>query len=167
MQGFAHLLHATEVAVVAVAVFTDGDVEFDLVVGIIPLHLAQIPLDPAPSHHHPAESVAARIVRGDDAHAHGALFPDAVGADDLLDLVDAGAELGGPHEDVVEEAVGEVEGDAAGADVGGVEAGAGDALVELHELFALLEAPKEGREGADVHGVGEDSHQVWVACQYY
>jgi len=56
--------------------------------------------------------------------------------------------------------VGQVKRDAPRADVRSVHAGARHALVEFHELFALLEAPQERREGADVHGVREDGHEV-------
>jgi len=41
-----------------------------------------------------------------------------------------------------------------------VETGARNALVELHKLLALLETPKERREGADVHGVRQNRHKV-------
>ena len=37
----------------------------------------------------------------------------------------------------------------------GVEAGARDAFTELHEPSALLEILEKGREGRDVHWMGE------------
>jgi hypothetical protein len=164
-ERLAHLLHAAQVAVIAVTVFADGDVEFDLVpsanistrerephfiILVIPLHLAQVPRNPAPAHHHAAEAIAARVIGADDAYADGALLPDAVPADNLLDLIDPARELRRPLEDVVQQAMGEVERDAPGAHVRRVEARAADALVKLHELLALLEAPQERRERADV-----------------
>ena len=61
----------------------------------------------------------------------GAAFPDTVICEEFFGFVNAVAELGGPLVDVVEEAEGNVGMDAAGADVGGVEAGAGDTLVKF------------------------------------
>lgn len=46
------------------------------------------------------------------------------------------------------------------ADVCGMETRAGDSLVELHQLLSLFETVKEGSECTDIHGVGEDSHDV-------
>ena len=60
-----------------------------------------------------------------------ATFPDAIVGEQLFGFVDAVAELGGPLVYVVKEAEGKVGVDAAGADVGGVEAGAGDTLVKF------------------------------------
>ena len=62
--------------------------------------------------------------------------------------------------DVIAEAEGEVGVDASGADVGGVHPRARDALVELHQLLALLEPPEHRRERADVHRVARDGEQV-------
>ena len=92
---------------------------------------------------------------------------DAVAGQELLVLVDAGAEGGRPFEDVLEQAVRQVEGDAARSDVGGVHPRSRDALIavrvviddltrakqaraQLHELLPLFEAEQEGRESADV-----------------
>lgn len=37
---------------------------------------------------------------------------------------------------------------------------AGGALVEYHELLALLEAPERWGQGSDVHGLGGDVQQM-------
>ena len=147
----------------------DGDVELDLVVGVVGLGLANVPGDARAAEHDAGERVVERVGRVDDADAFGAPDPDPVVGEELLGLVDAVAELGRPLVDVVEKAEGEVLRHAAGTDVRGVESGAGDALVEFllgrvhafgsgstyHEFFSLLEAPQEGRKGADVHCVTE------------
>lgn len=159
-QALAHLLHAAQIAVVAIAVGAHGNVELDLGVLVVWLRLAKVPRDAAPPQHHAAEAVVERLLGGDEANADGALLPDAVARNDLLDLVDAAPKLRRPHEDVIEQPVREVEGDAARAHVCGMQPRARDALVELHELFALLEAPEEGREPAHVHDVRQNGHEI-------
>ena len=42
---------------------------------------------------------------------------------------------------------------AAYAEIGGMQAAAGGALVEAHELFTLFKAPERRRERADIHGL--------------
>ena len=49
---------------------------------------------------------------------------------------------------------------AAGAEIGRVHAAAGGALVEDHQLLALLEAPQRRRQRAHVEGVGGDVEEM-------
>ena len=56
--------------------------------------------------------------------------------------------------------MGEIKRYAAGANICRMKTSAGYTLVELHELLAFLETPKEGREGTDIHGVRKNGHQV-------
>ncbi len=130
-QALAELLHPAQVAIIAVAVDADGDIELHLAVGVVRGALAYVPGHAGAAQHDAREAVVERVGGGDDADALGAPDPDPVVGEELLGLVDAVAELGGPLVDVVEEAEGDVGVHAAGADVGGVEAGAGDALVEF------------------------------------
>lgn len=130
-QRLAKLLHAAEVAVVAVAVHADGDVEVDLVVGVVGLALAHVPRHAGAAQHDAREGVVEGVGGGDDADALRAALPDAVVREEFFGFVDAVAELRRPLVDVVEEAEREVLRDAAGSDVGGVQAGAGDAFVEF------------------------------------
>ena len=124
--------------------------------------LAHVPGNPGAPEHDAGEGVVESVGGGDDADVLGAAFPDAVVGEEFFGFVDAVAELRGPLVDVVEEAEGKVGVDTAGADVGGVQAGAGDALVEFlrfllawcsvedgaesenliyHELFSFFETP--------------------------
>ncbi len=54
--GLAHLLDAHQVAVVAVAVGADRDIEIELVVDLIGLLLAQVPLDAGTTQHRPGQA---------------------------------------------------------------------------------------------------------------
>ena len=62
--------------------------------------------------------------------------------------------------DVADQLLRQVLADAADAEVVGVHPGAGRALVEHHQLFALFEAPERRGERAHVHGLGGDVQQV-------
>lgn len=134
-EGLAELLHAAEVAVVAVAVDADGDVELDLVVRVVRLALAHVPGYAAPAEHDAGEGVVEGIGGGDDTDALRSAFPDPVVGEEFFGFVDSVAELSGPLVDVVEEAEGKVLMDAAGADIGRVKPGAGDSFIEFLSLY--------------------------------
>ena len=83
----AHLLHAYEVAVVAVAVLADGDVEFELGVAFVRLRLAQVPGRARAAHHDAGEAARPGVVELDDADIDVALLEDAVVGEQPLDVV--------------------------------------------------------------------------------
>ena len=130
-EGLAELLHAAEVAVVAVAVDADGHVELDLVVRVVRLAFADVPRHAAAAQHHARVGVVERVGGGHHPDALRAPFPDPVVCQQFFRLVDPVPELRRPLVDVVQEAERQVLVHAAGADVGGVQAGARDALVEF------------------------------------
>src|SRR6185437_9140476 len=65
-----------------------------------------------------------------------------------------------PGVDIVDELLRQILMHAAGAEIIGVQARAGGALVEHHELLALLEAPERRREGADIERLRRDVEKV-------
>ena len=130
-ERLAELLHAAEVTVVAVTVDADGDVELDLVVGVIGLGLADIPRDTGSTEHDTREGVVEGISSADDTNTLGTADPDTVVGQELLSLVNAVTELGGPLVDVVKKTNGKILGNATGADVGSVKTGTRDTLVEF------------------------------------
>ena len=138
-QALAELLHPAEVAIIAIPVHAHGDIELHISVRVIRLRFANVPGHAAAAQHHAGERIIERVGSGDDADAFGAPDPDPVVGEEFFGFVDAVAELGRPLVDVVEEAEGEVGVYAAGTDIGGMEAGAGDALVEF--LGKLLVIP--------------------------
>ncbi len=101
-EGLPEFFHAAEVAVVAVAVDADGDVEFHLVVRVVRVALADVPGHAAAAEHDAREGAVEGIGCGDDADALGATDPDSVVREELFGFVDAVAELSGPLVDVVE-----------------------------------------------------------------
>ena len=130
-EALAEFFHATEVAVVAVAVYAHRHVKLYLVVGIVWLAFSYVPGYTRTSKHDATETVVEGVGRGDNSDAFGTAYPDAVVSQEFLGFVNTVTKLGGPLVDVIEEAKGEVRVDTAGADVGGVEAGARDTLVEF------------------------------------
>ncbi len=181
----AHFLDPHQVAVVAVAVRADRDVEIHPVVDFIGLLLAQVPGDAGAADHRAREPELQRALRRDHADVHRALFPDAVVREQGLVIVDglrkafrerldevehaAAARLvelvhfllGAPARGLVlRHAVRQVAMDAARTVIGGVHASAGDGLVHVHELLALLEAEEEHRHRADVEAVRAEPHEV-------
>ena len=127
----AEFFHATQIPIIAVAVDPNRDVEFDLIVCVVGLRFTDVPGYTAAAQHYAAKGVVERFGCGDDADVFCATYPDAVVCEKLFGFVYAVAKLGRPLVDVVQQAEGQVLGYAAGADVGCVEAGAGDALVEF------------------------------------
>ena len=160
LHGFAHLFHADDLAIVGVAVLPHGDVELHLLVALVGLRLAQVPRDAGAAHHHAREAPGHGLVHGDDADVDVALLEDAVAHDEVVEVVDHLQERVAERLDVVDQRRRQVLVDAAGPEVVGVEARAGRALVEDHQLLALLEAPERRREGADVHRLRGDVEEV-------
>src|SRR5258708_8540237 len=100
--GLAHLVHAHEIAVVAIAVGADRDVEVELVVNLVRLLLAQVPRDARAAQHGPREAQRLRALRRDHADADGALLPDAVAGEQRLVVVHVLREAPGEVLDEIE-----------------------------------------------------------------
>ena len=156
----AHLLHADDLAVVIVAVPADRDVEIELLVALVGLRLAQVPRRPGAAHHDARETPAPGVLQRDDGDIDVALLEDAVADDELVEIVAHLEEGVAERLDVVDEIRRQVLMHAAGPHVVGVHARAGGALVEHHQLLALLEAPERRRQGADVHRLRGDVEEV-------
>src|SRR5262249_11535590 len=98
-----HLLHADEIAVEAVAVFSDRDVELELGITLVRLRLAQIPRSARPAHHHTREPPVPAVGKLDDADVDIALFENAVAGEQRVEVVDNFQERIAPRIDVVDE----------------------------------------------------------------
>ena len=96
----------------------------------------------------------------DHADVDIALLEDAVVGEQRLDVVEHLGEVLAEFVDVVEQLRRQVLVHAAGAEIGGVHAAARGALIEHHQLLALLEAPQRRGERADVHRLGGDVEQM-------
>lgn len=130
-EGLTELLHTAEVTVVAVTVDTDGDVELDLVVGIVGLRLADIPGHTRATEHDTGETHVQSILSIHDTNTLGSGLPDTVIREEFLDFIDTVTELGGPLVDIVKKTKGKVLRDTTRTDVRRVETGTGNTLIEF------------------------------------
>ena len=137
-EGLTEFLHTAEVTVVAVTVDTDGDVELDLVVGIVGLRLADIPGHTRATEHDTGETHVQSILSIHDTNTLGSGLPDTVIREKFLDFIDTVTELGGPLVDVVKKTKGNVLRDTTRTDVRGVETGTGNTLVEFLSTYQPL-----------------------------
>ena len=155
-----HLFHADAVAVVAVAVLADRNVEIQLRIALVGLRLAQIPGGARAAHHHAGEAPGPGVLQADHADVDVALLEDAVAGQQVFEIVADLEERIAERLDVVDQLRRQVLMHAADAEVRRVHARARGALVEHHQLLALLEAPQRRGERADVHRLRGDVEDV-------
>src|SRR6185437_9943820 len=160
LRRLAHLLHADEIAVVAVAVLADRDVEIHFGIAFVRLRLAQVPGRARAAHHHAGEAPVPGVGQRHHANVDVALLEDAVVGQQRIEIVDHLEERIAESPDVVDELRRQVLVHAARTEVVGVHARAGSALVEHHQLLALLEAPQRRGERADVHRLRRDVQEM-------
>ena len=159
-DALAHLLHADEIAVVAVAVLADGDVEFHLVVSGIGLRLAQVPGGAGGAQHRSAEAPVECVLQRHDPDVDQALLEDPVLGQEIVDIVEPFGKALGPGIDVAEQTRRQILMHASRPVICGMQPRPADPFIELHEELALLEPPQEGRDRADIRRIGRDRHQM-------
>ena len=93
--------------------------------------LAHVPGNTGTTEHDTREAVVEGIGRSHHTNTNGTRLPDAVVGKHLLSLVDAITELGSPLVNVIEKSDREILVNSSRTNVGGVETGAGNALVEF------------------------------------
>ena len=155
-----HLLHADQIAVVAVAVLADRNVELELLVALVGLRLAQVPGGAGAAHHDARKAPGERLFERDDADVDVALLEYPVAGQQRLEIVADFKERIAEGVDVVDQLARQVLVDAARTEIGGVHPRAAGALVEHHQLLALLEAPERRRQRADIHRLRRHVEQV-------
>src|SRR5690606_1390143 len=101
-RRLAHLGHAHQVPVVAVAGVADRNVEVDLGVLRVGLLLAQVPGDAGTAQHRAGHAPGLGLLGGDDTDTNRALLPDPVVGEQRFVLVD-------PLREVAAEGIKEVE----------------------------------------------------------
>lgn len=136
-KGLTELLHSAEVSVVAITVGSNRNVELDLVVGIVGLVLADVEGNSRTSEHDTSEGKVQSLSSRNDTDTPQSLNPDTVVCQHLLGLVDSVAELGSPLVDVVKKSNGDILVNTTGSDVGSVETGARNTLVEFLPLSVI------------------------------
>ena len=120
------------------------------------LRAAQIPAQTHAARHHPGEAPSVDVRFGDDSNVDVALLEDAVAGQQPVEIVDQLREFMAASADVVHELLRQILMHPARPEIGRMEPRARSALIEDHQLLALLEAPERRRQRADVHGLGRD-----------
>ena len=159
-ETLAHFLDAHEIAVEAIAVLADRDIEIHFGIGVVGLGLAQIPGDVRAAQHRPAHAPVHRLFRGHDPDIDRALLEDAVAGQQNFDIVDDLRKGIGPGQNIVGQPAGQILMHTARPEIGRMQARAADPLIEFHQIFAMLEHPQEGRHRADIQGEGADVQDV-------
>src|SRR5262249_9880881 len=144
------------VAIVAVAVLADRNVEIELGIAFIGLRLAQVPGRARAAYHHAREAPGPGVRELDYADVDVALLEDAVVGEQVFEIVADLQERIAEGVDVVDQLRRQILVHPADAKVRSMHAAAGGALIEDHQLLALLEAPQGRRERADVHRLRGD-----------
>ena len=121
-KGLAELFHADEVAVVAVTIDADGDVEFDLIIGIVRLGFTNVPRNTRTTEHDTGERIVEGISCTHYTNTFGAANPDTVIGQEFLGFVDSVTELGGPLVDIVEKTERNILVDTTGTNISGMKA---------------------------------------------
>src|SRR5690606_8095556 len=80
-DGLAHLFHTDQIAIIAVAILADRNVELEFVVALIWLRLAHVPCRARTTNHHARETKRPSVFQRDDADVDVTLLEDAVRGD--------------------------------------------------------------------------------------
>ena len=154
------LVQPDRVAVEAVPVGPDDDVEVDLVVAEVRLVAAEVPRVAGRAEDGPGRPEGERLLGGDHADALQPSPPDRLAGHERVELRQTvGQRLEGAQQ-VVTPSIGQVGRDAAGPDVVVVHPQSGDDLEEPQQLLALAPAVQHHADRAEVHAVGGHEEHV-------
>ena len=156
----AHLFHADAITVVIVAVLAHRNVEIHLGVALVRLRLAQIPRRAGAAHHDAGKAARPGVFELHHADIDIALLEDAVLGEQFLQIVADFQERIAKACNVVDQFLRQILMHAADAEIGRVHARARGALVEAHELLALLKTPQRRGERADIHRLRRDIEEM-------
>ena len=137
----AHLVHANQVAVVAIAVLADRHIELEPVVALVGLRLAQVPGIARAAHHHAGKAPLPGILGRHHADIGVALHIDAVAGQQLFEVVEDQKERVAERTDVVDQRLRQILVHPTRTEIGRMHAAARGALIEDHQLLALVEPP--------------------------
>src|SRR5438067_421632 len=131
----AHLFHSHEIAVIAVAVLADRDVEFELGIAFVGLCFAQIPGGTGAAHHHTRKAPTPGLRELDLGDTDVALLEDAIFREQALQVVADLQERVTERPNVVQELRRQILVHAANPEIIGMHACTRRALVKYHQLL--------------------------------
>ena len=138
----------------------DGNLEIEGRVGGVGLALADIVGDAAAPQGGAGEAVLDALVLGDEAHVPGAVDEDDVFGHQVVVVRPAAAQALDEGPDAGDEFVVEILGHAAEAEEAIGEAGAGDPVQEVQDMFPVIKAVHDGGEGPQVQEIGAEPQEV-------
>ena len=156
----ADLVEADRVAVVAVAVRADDDIEIDLVVGEVGLIAAKVPGVAGRSKDRTGGRQGECLIGVQRADALQAFTPDRLPGHEDVVLLEARRQQFKQRLDLTLPAIGKIGGDTTGADVVVVHPQARDLFEEAEDFFALTPAVDHHRHGTEIHAVRGHEQQV-------
>ena len=183
--GLLHLLHAHQVAVIAVAGGTHRHIEVHQAVNLIGLLFAQVPCHTRAAQHRSAKPHIESPLGAHHPDAHGALFPDAVVGQQRVVLPQVlGEALGEVVNEiqqrsltvavelsntpgianlvglVLRHGVGQVAVNPARAEIGRMHARAADGFVHVKQVFAFAKGVDQDGRAAAIIAMRAQPHQV-------
>merc|ERR1719341_1029357 len=159
-QALPHLQHSHQVAVVAIAVGTNGHIKVHQVICIVRLRFPKIPFDASASQHHTAASPVNSILSRDDANVNDPLLEQPVVCDQVLHLVKPLAELGNELVDVIQKANWDVLVNTSRSNIGCVHSGSTGTFIKFHHFLTFLKEPEEGGDATNIKDVSSNPHDV-------
>ena len=160
LQALLHLGHAAQIAVIAIAVLANRNLEVELGIKLIRLAAAQVPCKAGTAHHHARITPVRDVLFRDNPDVGIALLEDAVFGQEPMQVAQDTREFLRPLFDIVDQRGRQVLVHTTGAEIGGVQTRAAGAFIEHHQLFALFKAPKRRGQRANVHGLRGDVQKV-------
>ena len=169
-HGFDHLtddldrltnfFHSDEIAVVAITVFRNGDIELVFLVAEIRAVPAKVTVDATGAQIWPRHAVADGVFFADHSDITHALEVDLVLVEKSGNFAHRCFAFVEELKNILIESFGKVADLAADAGVGSGESRSGDFLTEVVDFFALGEGVEEDGHRADVHGANAHSQHV-------
>jgi hypothetical protein len=100
-KRLSEFLHSAQVSIIAITINTNRYVEFNLVVCIIGLTLANIPWYARTTEHNTSERVVQGVGCRHDTDVFCSADPDSVVCEKFLGLIDTVGKLSGPLVDII------------------------------------------------------------------
>ena len=158
--ALAHLLHADEVTVVAIAHRADRDVELVAVVIEVGIGLAHVVIDTGATEIGTAQAPGDGVFLRDDPDVACAVEEDLVPGKKGINLVETDEEFVAELQQLLGETLGKIANLASNAGVARRETRPGEKLAKIVDRLALGEGVEEDGHRADVHGVGTEAEEV-------
>ena len=163
----AHFFHTAAVPGVDVAIAAQGNFKIHQIIGIVGFVLAHIVIHARTAQAGTCKAQPQRFVAAQNAYAHGALQPDAVGVEQGFVLFNALGKNIYKFLQAVHKTARHVLPHAADSRVGQGKACAAQVFKQVEQHFALAEAVQKNRHGPNIQRVGGKPKQVRTQARHF